>query len=555
MKFNTKIAKKQQRSLHVFGLKFRLFLMLCLSSLLLISNALAVPAVADAKLTFLNREIVNFRDVFVGIKPAERVRRAQNRITELLEMQELQGAHTVTQRKEAFGILLQIDGQTAFVLTSNDVDPLHMEPLEAVAGRAALALEMVISETRESRDLDAMARAAAWSALATVALIGVLWVVAWARSLTERRLIALTHLQAQKIAVGGLKLVRRERVVTLVHGLLSITYWVFALILSYRWLSFVLGRFPVTRVWGEMLDNYLMGVFIGMARSIAGAIPGLFTAVIIFFLARSVVRMLDTFFERVRSGQIRVNWLEADVAEPTKRIAKTVVWLFALAMSYPYLPGAQTDAFKGLSVLVGLMVSLGASNLVGQAASGLILTYGRVFRKGEYVRVADHEGTVTELGVFATRIRTGLGEELTVSNSSILASTTKNYSRAVEGNGYILDATVTIGYDTPWRQVHALLVEAALRTEGVKEQPPPQVFQVALSDWYPEYRLVCQALPSKPQQRALILSELLANIQDVFNQHGIQIMSPHYVMDPPEPKMSPSVHGIPPIKKGASAEA
>ena len=552
MKFHTKNAQKQKTALHVFGSHFRIFLMLCISSLLLISNARAVPAVADAELTYLNREIVNFRDVFVGIVPAERVRRAQSRISELLE---IQGAHSVTQRKEAFGILLQIDGQTAFLLTNNDIDPLNIEPLEAVAGRTALALEMVIGETRESRDLDAMARAAAWSALASVALVGVLWVVAWARRLIERRLIALTHLHSQKIAVGGLKLVRRERVVTVVHLLLTFAYWVFALILSYRWLSFVLGRFPVTRVWGETLDNYLMGVFIGMARSIAGAIPGLFTAVIIFFLARSVVRMLDKFFESVRSGQIRVNWLEADVAEPTKRIAKTIVWLFALAMSYPYLPGAQTEAFKGLSVLVGLMVSLGASNLVGQAASGLILTYGRVFRKGEYVRVADHEGTVTELGVFATRIRTGLGEELTVSNSSILAATTKNYSRAVEGSGYVLDATVTIGYGTPWRQVHALLVEAALRTEGVKEQPPPQVFQIALSDWYPEYRLVCHAMPTKPQQRALILSELLANIQDVFNQHGIQIMSPHYVMDPQDTKMSQQAHGIPPIKKGASPEA
>ena len=236
---------------------------------------------------------------------------------------------------------------------------------------------------------------------------------------------------------------------------------------------------------------------------------------------------------------MQLQWLDADVAAPTQRIAKVVVWLFALAMAYPYLPGSDTEAFKGLSVLVGLMLSLGASSLVGQAASGLILTYGRVFRKGEFVRVADHEGTVTEMGMFTTRIRTGLGEELTVSNASILAGTTKNYSRAVMGTGFVLDTAVSIGYDTPWRQVHAMLIEAAGRTSGVLNDPAPQVFQTALSDWYPVYRLVCQAIPEEPQPRAMILSQLHANIQDVFNEHGVQIMSPQYVADPREPKLVP----------------
>jgi small-conductance mechanosensitive channel len=240
-----------------------------------------------------------------------------------------------------------------------------------------------------------------------------------------------------------------------------------------------------------------------------------------------------------------VAWLDADVAVPTRRIATAVIWLFALAMAYPYLPGAQTEAFKGLSVLVGLMISLGASNLVGQAASGLILTYGRVFRRGEYVRIADQEGTVTDVGMFATRIRTGLGEEVTISNTTILGSTTKNYSRAVQGAGYVLDTTVTIGYDTPWRQVHAMLEEAATRTEGVLTTPAPQVFQTALSDWYPVYRLVCHATPTEPRPRALLLSALHASIQDVFNTYGVQIMSPQYFEDPKEAKLVPPAQWYP----------
>jgi len=206
-------------------------------------------------------------------------------------------------------------------------------------------------------------------------------------------------------------------------------------------------------------------------------------------------------------------------------------------MAYPYLPGAQTEAFKGMSVLLGLMVSLGASSIVGQGAAGLILTYTRTMRAGEFVRVGDHEGTVTRMGMFTTTIRTGLGEELTLPNSMITSTVTKNYSRAVHGPGFIVDTVVTIGYDTPWRQVEAMLIEAAHRTPGILHAPAPRVFQTALSDYYPEYRLVAQAIPSEPRPRAEIMSLLHGNIQDVFNEYGVQIMSPHYMMDPASEKI------------------
>jgi small-conductance mechanosensitive channel len=213
--------------------------------------------------------------------------------------------------------------------------------------------------------------------------------------------------------------------------------------------------------------------------------------------------------------------------------------VFALAMAYPYIPGSGTEAFKGVSVLLGLMLSIGASGIVGQAASGLILMYTRTYRPGEYVRIGDNEGTVVEMGMFTTRIRTGLGEELTLPNSLALSAVSKNYSRTVKGVGFVLDTTVTIGYDAPWRQVHAMLIEAAHRTSGVLSDPTPRVFQTALSDFYVEYRLVCQAVPSEPSPRAQVLSALHANVQDVFNEYGVQIMSPHYLGDPADPKVVP----------------
>lgn len=210
-------------------------------------------------------------------------------------------------------------------------------------------------------------------------------------------------------------------------------------------------------------------------------------------------------------------------------------------MAYPYLPGAQTDAFKGLSVLVELMISIGASNLVGQAASGLILMYARSFRVGEFVRIGDTDGTVTEFGLFSTRVRTGTGEEVMLPNSHVLSQSAKNYSRTSSGAGFIVNTKVSIGYATPWRQVHAMLLEAAGRTEGIDTEPEPQVFQTALSDFYIEYVMMCHANPESPDQRAEMLSKLHANIQDVFNEHGVQIMSPHYFADPPEPQVVPKI--------------
>ena len=159
------------------------------------------------------------------------------------------------------------------------------------------------------------------------------------------------------------------------------------LLLAYEWLSVVLAQFPFTRVWGEQLNGFLFGLLGRFALAIARAVPDLIAAALIFWLAYLLVTVLSGFFAKVASGQVQVGWLGPDVALTTSRLCVAAIWLFALAMAYPYLPGSDTEAFKGLSVLVGLMISLGASNLVGQLASGLILTYTRTFHKGEFVRI------------------------------------------------------------------------------------------------------------------------------------------------------------------------
>lgn len=493
--------------------------------------------VPPAEIEVFNRKIATLRAPIFGELPKSRARLAEIRIQEILNTA---GEHEVLLQEMAQGQMVLMDGQRVFTISPGDVDPATNQSAAEAAATAADKLRTVIAETAEIRSVSALLKDFGLVLLGAAVFYGLQRGASWLRRYLLGWLMRLSQTNAERANTAGILIFRMEGVLTLARGLISGLFWLISLMLVYVWLGYTLSRLPYTRHWGEAINQFTLGVLEKIAASTLHALPNLFIAVLILLLARLVVRVLQGFFEMVQRRQIELHWLDADLATPTRRIATVIIWLFALAMAYPYLPVAQTEAFKGVTLLFGLMVSLGASGLVGQAVSGMILTYTRVFRPGEFVQIAGNEGTVMETGVFATRIRTGMGDELTLPNTYILSNVTRNYSRAVQGGqGFIVDATVTIGYDTPWRQVHAMLIEAARRTPGILEDPLPRVYQIALSDFYPEYRLVCQAIPNEPRPRAEVMSLLHANIQDVFNEYGVQIMSPHYMTDPVAAKVVP----------------
>jgi small-conductance mechanosensitive channel len=225
-----------------------------------------------------------------------------------------------------------------------------------------------------------------------------------------------------------------------------------------------------------------------------------------------------------------------ETAHPTRRIIVALLWMFALIVSYKYLPGSDSEVFKGVSVFVGLVVSLGSTGVMNQLMSGLMVTYSRALRVGDFVRIGETEGIVIQLGTLSTKIKTLRNEEITIPNALVVSQATTNYSRHA-ADGIFAPTSVTIGYDAPWRQVHALLLLAAQRTDGVRTEPAPLVLQTELCDFYVKYTLaVCL---SRPQQRYTILTTLHANIQDAFNEYGVQIMSPNYEADPNSAKVVP----------------
>lgn len=484
-----------------------------------------------AELKIANRSIVVLRADLLGETPETRVTRAAAVISEELRGTE---ALSVSVKPILNSYLVLLGGRRAFIIAPTDAEPADGSPGE-LAERAAQNLRTVVEETREARSVRFLLSAVGFSALATLVYVLLVKATHSVRGKLRAQLPRLMNKHSHVLRVGHTPLFDMQYVFYLADRLLALLYWLLLLLFSFQWLSFVLSRFPYTRPWGESLSVHLLDLARYLFTGIAGALPGIAVAIAIFFIARGINSFCRSLLERAaRPGNIR--WLTEETLRPTVRLTSLAIWLFALVMAYPYLPGSGTEAFKGVSVLLGLMISLGASSVIGQGAAGLILTYSRTLKVGEFVRVGEHEGTVTEVGMFTTSIRTGLGEVLTLPNSLITSTVTKNYSRTVQGPGYIVDTVVTIGYDTPWRQVEAMLVEAARRTDGILEQPRPQVFQTALSDFYPEYRLVAQAIPSEPRPRAVLLSMLHANIQDVFNEHGVQIMSPHYLSDPEQEK-------------------
>lgn len=501
-------------------------------------GAFAASAVAQAQATvaYFNRPIVEFRGPLLGVGPAERARAAEARIDELLQRG---GDGKVAVEDVPQGAVVLIDGQMAFVVVNEDAHALPGATARSIAERAATRLERVIAETRESRDARFLGRAALRAAIATIVWIAALALAALLWRWSARRLMRVADEHAEKLAVGGAAVVSREGLIHFARRVVAFVGVLTLVLLTWEWLGYVLGLFPYTRPWSEGLTSFLVSTALGILVAIARALPELFIAIAIFVIAWFVDRLQRGFFDQIASGRVAWGALDRDSAPATRRLVTIAIWLFAAAMAYPYIPGSETEAFKGLSVLIGLMVSVGASGIVAQAAAGLILMYTRTFRPGEYIRVADREGTVVRMGMFTTAVRTGLGEELALPNAFVLGNVVTNYSRAAQGRGFVVDTTVTIGYDAPWRQVHALLVEAASKTEGVLAEPKPQVFQVALSDFYVEYRLVCQALALDAVRRAELMSALHASILDAFNAAGVQIMSPHYMTDPAHAKVVP----------------
>ena len=309
------------------------------------------------------------------------------------------------------------------------------------------------------------------------------------------------------------------------------------LVLVYVFINFVLSLFPWTRSAGQLLLGYMLNPLRYMVQAVLDYLPNLFFLVLLFFLVRYLIKMTRSFFSGIEGGRIRLPGFETEWALPTYRIARLIIILLALVISYPYIPGAHSEAFKGLSLLIGVLLSLGSTSLISNLLAGYTMTYRRAFKIGDRVKIGDHVGEITLVRLLVTHLRSMKNEEIVIPNSLILNGDIVNYSSMAASRGLILHTTVGIGYEVPWRQVEAMLLMAAGQTPGLLKEPPPFILQTALGDFSVTYEL--NVFCSQPEKMASLYTDLHRNIQDVFNEYNIQIMTPHYEMDTEAPKIVP----------------
>jgi small-conductance mechanosensitive channel len=497
------------------------------------TTALTMPALQSQEVApealpieFMNRPIFTIRSGVSGFTQEGRALSIGSRIKAAMEKGR---EDRVTLRPTAEGgRIVELNGLAVFQIRPIDLDPLTGESVDEAANKASENLATAVRGAREQSSGSVILRGIGFILLASVLFYLLCRFISRGEKKLSDRLQSWTHTGKYKLAA----VIQPHQLADTLVFLVQFAKWTLVIIAGYEWATFSLSQFPYSRPWGEKLHSYLVDTIQGILSAFIDAMPGLLVIFFIILLTRLASRLLKAFFARIETGDIAVSWISEDVAKPTRKLSQTLLWLFAAAMAYPYFPGSNTDAFKGLSVLVGVMLSIGGSGVVGQAASGLIMIYSRVLREGEYVKINEIEGTVTRISFFSTKIKTSTGEEVNVPNSLISTATTVNSSRLAEGSGLVLHTDVTIGYDTPWRQVHAMLLQAAEKTPGIPPAPKPFVSQTALSDFYVEYRLCVQI--ERPEIRRITLTALHGNIQDVFNEFGVQIMSPNYVYDPKE---------------------
>ena len=487
------------------------------------------PVVLDGVTLFRVRGISSY--------PAER-RAAEiaNRIADVAADRAIPAESLVVQDTPTASIVVA-KGQRLFGVLDADAE-LEGLTRQLVAGAYRDRVAEAITEFRRDREASTLWKDFSRAAIAT---LGFLLLVELDRRTLRRVRGAVTaryRSKVQDVRFSTVEIVRGDQIWNVLQHAVRILAVLVAFVAAYVYLNYVLVLFPWTRALGRSLTNILVQPLKTLATGFLTFIPDLVFLIILAVITRWILRLVRLYFARVAEGETEVRGFDADWAKPTERIVRFVIVAMALVIAYPYIPGSDSEAFKGIGVVVGLMFSLGSASIIGNLVAGLGIAFRRAFRVGDRVRIGDTVGEVTQVELLTTYLRSPKNEQIVIPNSLILNNEVVNYSALVRsGAGLIVHTNVGIGYETPWRQVEAMLIQAARRTPGIRAEPEPFVLQRSLGDFAVNYEI--NAYTNEPRRILATYSDLHRNILDVFNEYGVQIMTPAYEGDPAQPKLVP----------------
>jgi len=471
-------------------------------------------------IVFQGRVILRVREPLGAMSAADRARLGQERLERLVRSNvppaSLTVRHLETQSEMYAGERL------VAVITDADAAAVGRARTE-LAEETLTLIRGIIAEAEAEQSARGRLIQASEGAAATLLLIAILLGVRFG----SRRLRAWidARVRTRQIRLQRAEIVSGDRLARLVSGLVRATAALVSALAIIAWFQTVLLVLPLTRGFARTVAGYVLEPLQVVVAAALGFLPNVFYLAVIAGVTWLALKAIHVVFREMGRGTVRVGEFRPEWAEPTYKIVRVLVLALALVAAFPYIPGSASPAFQGVSIFLGLLVSLSSSSAIANVIAGTLLTYTDAFREGDRVRIGETTGDVTRKAMLVTRVRTVKNEVVSIPNAVVLASAIVNYTRLAEERGLILHTTVTIGYDAPWRTVHELLVAAAGATDGVLADPAPFVLQTALDDFYVSYEL--NAYTRDASRIALIYSDLHANIQDRFNEAGVEIMSPH----------------------------
>jgi small-conductance mechanosensitive channel len=424
----------------------------------------------------------------------------------------------------AYGTAITLGDNVLLVVTDDDARHFHMSR-QVLANLFARRIRDAISEARLQHSAQFLIRAAIYAVITLALYLLIVWLVVRA---TRWLLTVLRSMAAgfKGIRIQQSQIIAGERMAAVLIAGVQLVRFLLLFVFTWIFLATEFNYFPWTREHGARLLSYIGTPvkFIGLA--FLNYLPNLLYIVVIVAAMYYLLKFVQVLTREVERGNIRISGFYPEWSQPTYKIVRFLLFAFTAVIIYPYLPGENSPAFKGVGIFIGVLFSLGSTSAVANVVAGVILIYTRGFRVGDWVKIGDNMGEVTVQTMLATHVKTIRNEEIIIPNSVVLASFVTNYSLLAQNDGLILHTSVTIGYDTPWRKVHELLIEAALKTKNIVPSPAPFVLQNALEDSYVQYEI--NAYTDHPLLMVYAYSDLHANIQDCFYAAGVEIMSPVY---------------------------
>ena len=397
------------------------------------------------------------------------------------------------------------------------------------------AIEEAILAYRSNRTEQARVSGAIEAAGWTIGFVVFVLVILWLHRRIRRRTLKLVKRYLQDVETATAKSVQAEAIAALIRYGLNFVLLVIFFLGFYYYLSFVLLAFAETRYFAQLLLTYLTEPVLLIFKGILSYIPNLIMLSLIAWITLYIIKGMRVFFDAVEAGSFEMDDFEKHWVNPTFNIARVVVILIALVFAVPYIPGSDSAAFQGLTILVGAMLSLGANSVVSNMLAGLFVIYRRSTSIGDRIQIGKHIGDVVQIKLMETHLKSIKNELISIPNAQLMNSDVVNFSKKTDGSGLLLHTTVGIGYEEPPEKVEAMLIEAANRTKGIKAKPEPFVLWTALADYAINYQI--NGYTTRGSSIPKIRSDLHRNIVAVFNENKVQIMTPSYMADPPEPKI------------------